>query len=364
MKISVMNNFDGDDFSFQYLSLNTINDLTNNLHGALEQYCESEASWLDPNAVPNNIISRVMIRGSHISHYMLLSLANTVGGNNVLVIPNWNDRKHNHLYDRDYTTIPYLNERSDVFCPTHTLVQHFSLVWQKLLTCPLNLYVAMPPGNSLFHFLYAKYGVKMLNASKQYTLGENVFSGYSIDVPSNLKFDAVALMTQYRPEEGMTYKASDIKKDFAHYCKPNFVLQDAYTPRGPLKLHNKDWMEYRGITSDIPENAEGISNFEKVVQIGTASRNGDGAVSSTTLNKGRVSGDSDDIDPEGNHTLQRIRSGVINPVIWDTIDSNGERVNVYDLFEKVGIEETFKVQHKTLSDLVNRNDWKDIIKIW
>jgi hypothetical protein len=39
-------------------------------------------------------------------------------------------------------------------------------------------------------------------------------------------------------------------------------------------------------------------------------------------------------------------------------------VNVYDLFEKVGIEETFKVQHKTLSDLVNRNDWKDIIKIW
>ena len=28
MKISVMNNFDGDDFSFQYLSLNTINDLT------------------------------------------------------------------------------------------------------------------------------------------------------------------------------------------------------------------------------------------------------------------------------------------------------------------------------------------------
>ena len=115
---------------------------------------------------------------------------------------------------------------------------------KKLLNCPLNLYVAMA-GNSLFHFLYAKYGVKMLNASKQYTLGENVFSGYSIDVPSNLKFDAVALMTQYGPEEGMTYKASDIKKDFAHYCKPNFVLQDAYTYSGPLKLHNKDWMKYR-----------------------------------------------------------------------------------------------------------------------
>ena len=363
MKISVMNNFDGDEFSFQYLTLNTLRDETERLYVYLHYYCRNNASWLDPDAVPNQIIPRVMIRGSQISHYMLLSLANTIGGNNILVIPNWNDRKHNHLYDRDYTTIPYLNERSDVFCPTHTLVQHFSPVWQKLLNCPLNLYVAMPPGNSLFHFLYAKYGVKMLNASKQYTLGENVFSGYSIDVPSNLKFDAVALLNHYRPDEGMTYKASDIKKDFAHYCKPNFVLQDAYTPRGPLKLNNSDWMEYRGITSDIPENPEGILNFEKVVQSSFQSRKGDGAVTSTTLNQGRRVHDTE-TDPEGNWTPQSIRQGVINPVIWDTVDSNGEKINVHDLFEKVGIEETFKVQHKTLNDLVSRNDWKDIIKIW
>ena len=363
MKISVMNNFDGDEFSFQYLTLNTLRDETERLNTYLDYYCKNNASWLDPDAVPNQIIPRVMLRGSQLSHYMLLSLANTIGGNNMLVIPNWNDRKHNHLYDRDYTTIPYLNERSDVFCPTHTLVQHFSPVWQKLLTCPLNLYVAMPPGDSLFHYLYSQYNVKTLSASKQYALGENVFSGYTINVPSNLKFDAVMLLNHYRPDEGMTYKASDIKKDFAHYCKPNFVLQDTYSPRGPLKLHNKDWMEYRGITSDIPENPEGISNFEKVVQSSFQSRKGDAAVTSTTLNQGRRLHDTE-TDPEGNWTPQSIRQGVINPVIWDTIDSNGEKVSVHDLFEKVGIEETFKIQHKTLNDLANRNDWKDIIKIW
>ena len=365
MKISLMNNFDGDEFSFQYLSLNTFNDVTNKLHQHLEYYCNTHASWLDPNVIPNNIIARVMSRGSQISHYQFLSLANTIGGNNILVIPNWNDRKHNHLYDRDYTTIPYLNDRGDVFCPTHGIVQHFAPVWQKLLDCPLNLYVAMPPGNSLFHYLYEQYGVKTVSASKQYTLGENVFSGYTINVPSNVKFDAVILLNQYRPDEGLTYKASDIKQDFAQYCKSNFVLQDAYTPRGPLKVDNEQgWMEsYRGITSDIPENAEGTRNFEKVVQSSLLSRGGDGAVSSTTLNQGRRVHDTE-IDPEGNHTPERIRSGVVNPVIWDTVDSNGEKINVHDLFEKVGIEETFKIQHKTLSDLVDKNDWSDIIKIW
>ena len=106
MKISVMNNFDGDEFSFQYLTLNTLRDETERLNTYLDYYCKNNASWLDPNAVPNQIIPRVMLRGSQLSHYMLLSLANTIGGNNMLVIPNWNDRKHNHLYDRDYTTIP------------------------------------------------------------------------------------------------------------------------------------------------------------------------------------------------------------------------------------------------------------------
>jgi len=365
MKISVMNSFDGDEFGFQYLSLNTLRDVTNTLHQRLEYYCDTQASWLDPNAVPNNIISRVMLRGGQIPHYMLLSLANTIGGNNVLVIPNWNDRKHNNLYDRDYTTIPYLNERTDIFCPTHSLVQHFSPVWQKLLDCPLNLYVAMPPGDSLFHFLYGEYGVKMVSASKQYALGENVFSGYTIDVPSDVKFDAVVLLNHDRPAEGLTYKASDIKKDFAQYCKPNFVLQDLYSPPGPMNvLLEQGLMTYRGITSDIPENPEGIRNFEKVVQSSLLSRGGDGVVSSSTLNKGRMIGDSDLADPEGNHTSERFKGGAVNPIIWDTVDSNGEKVNVRELFRKVGLEETFRIQHKNLSDMAEKNNWSDIIKIW
>ena len=332
MKIAVMNNFDGDEFDFQYLRLKFHNDFTNQLHQHLLRYWHSHASWLDPNAVPYNIIARTMTRGSKIAHYTLLSLANTIGGNNILIIPNWNDRKHNHLYDRDYTTIPYLNTKSDEFCPTHGLVQHFAPVWQKLLNCPLNLYAAMPPGNSLFHYLYGQYGVKMVSASKQYTLGESVFSGYTIDVPSDVKFDAVVLLNHYRPDEGITYKASDIKKDFAQYCKPNFLLQDLYTPRGPMNINlEQGLMTYRGITSDIPESLEGKNNFNKVIQSGVISRSGDGVVSSSTLNKGRMVGDSGSVDPEGILTAERFRAGMINSPIWNTVDSNGDKVSVHDL---------------------------------
>ena len=365
MKIAVMNNFDGDEFGFQYLRLKFHNDFTNQLHQHLLRYWHSHASWLDPKAVPYNIIARTMTRGSKIAHYTLLSLANTIGGNNILIIPNWNDRKHNHLYDRDYTTIPYLNTKSDAFCPTHGLVQHFAPVWQKLLNCPLNLYAAMPPGNSLFHYLYGQYGVKMVSASKQYTLGESVFSGYTIDVPSDVKFDAVVLLNHYRPDEGITYKASDIKKDFAQYCKPNFLLQDLYTPRGPMNINlEQGLMTYRGITSDIPESLEGKNNFNKVIQSGVISRSGDGVVSSSTLNKGRMVGDSGSVDPEGILTAERFRAGMINSPIWNTVDSNGDKVSVHDLVEKVGIEETMKLQQKDLSDIINKNNFSDMIKIW
>ena len=365
MKIAVMNNFDGDEFGFQYLRLKFHNDFTNQLHQHLLRYWHSHASWLDPNAVPYNIIARTMTRGSKIAHYTLLSLANTIGGNNILIIPNWNDRKHNHLYDRDYTTIPYLNTKSDVFCPTHGLVQHFAPVWQKLLNCPLNLYAAMPPGNSLFHYLYGQYGVKMVSASKQYALGENVFSGYTIDVPSDIKFDAVILFNHDRPDEGLTYKASDIKKDFAQYCKPNFVLQDLYSPPGPLPmLIEQGLLTYRGITSDIPESLEGKNNYEKVIQSGLVGRIGDGLVDSTTLNEGKFKMAESSSDPEGNLTAERFRGGAITPVIWDTVDSNGEKINVHDLVEKVGLEETFKIQHKNLSTFFNKNDFSNMIKIW
>ena len=82
-----MNNFDGDEFSFQYLSLDAISFETDILNTHLEYYCKHNASWLDPQVIPNQIVARVMFRGGQIPHYMLLSLANTIGGNNILVIP-------------------------------------------------------------------------------------------------------------------------------------------------------------------------------------------------------------------------------------------------------------------------------------
>ena len=57
MKTAVLSNFDGDEFSFQYLDLATMNEDTNRIAAHLEYYCNTNASWLDPNAIPNNIIA-------------------------------------------------------------------------------------------------------------------------------------------------------------------------------------------------------------------------------------------------------------------------------------------------------------------
>ena len=54
----------------------------------------------------------------------------------------------------------------------------------------------------------------------------------------------------------------------------------------------------------------------------------------------------------------------IRDSLWDTVDSNGEKINVHDLVEKVGLEETFKIQHKNLSTFFNKNDFSNMIKIW
>ena len=149
----------------------------------------------------------------------------------------------------------------------------------------------MACGDSLFHYLYSKYKVKMLSSSR-HTLGENVFSGYSINVPSDIKFDAVVLLNHYRLEEGMTFKASDIKQDFAHYCKPNFFLQDAYTVISSIKVDNlMALIEVLQVTYQKMQKEH--VTLKKVVQSSFLSRGGDGAVSSTTLNEGRRVFDTD-----------------------------------------------------------------------
>ena len=123
-------------------------------------------------------------------------------------------------------------------------------------------------------------------------------------------------------------------------------------------------LTYRGITSDIPESLEGKNNYEKVCQSMLVGRSGDGLVDSSTLNEGKFEMAESGLDPEGNLTTERFRGGAVTPVFWSTVDSNGEKVSVHDLVEKVGLEETFKIQHKNLSTFYNKNDFSDMIKIW
>ena len=53
MKTAVLSNFDGDEFSYQYLNLDTMNSDTNELHEKLEYYCNTKKLYTFRESLPN-----------------------------------------------------------------------------------------------------------------------------------------------------------------------------------------------------------------------------------------------------------------------------------------------------------------------
>ena len=73
------------------------------------------------------------------------------------------------------------------------------------------------------------------------------------------KFDVVQLVGHDRPEEGVTYNATDIKNDFKRYCNDDFLLHDIYRPKGSfqemMRQTTLGTYEYRGIVGVENEKA-------------------------------------------------------------------------------------------------------------
>ena len=78
-------------------------------------------------------------------------------------------------------------------------------------------------------------GVRVIECSKPYSLGEDTYSGFTLtNLPSH-KFDVVQLFGHDRPEEGTVFRAEDIKDDFKRYCNDDFLLHDLWRPTLNLK---------------------------------------------------------------------------------------------------------------------------------
>ena len=70
--------------------------------------------------------------------------------------------------------------------------------------------VALTSEQSLLKDVYNYFGIRVIDCSKPYSLGEDTYSGFTLLNPPH-KFDVVQLLGHDRPEEGTVFRAEDIK---------------------------------------------------------------------------------------------------------------------------------------------------------
>ena len=192
-----------------------------------------------------------------------------------MVVPNWKEKDYDALYDIENTTPNYdgSNEKHE-FAPNPVLSACLWPIWKRILNGYFAVSVALPKEYSLLRKIFEDYNIQVVECSKPYSLGEDTYSGFTITGMSDTKgkFDVVQLVGHDRPEEGVTYRAEDIKNDFKRYCNDDFLLHDIYRPKGSLQsimqqnlnLGNND---YRGIVGVENERAiQSLNEFRRWVQ--------------------------------------------------------------------------------------------------
>ena len=122
------------------------------------------------------------------------------------------------------------------FAPNPHLIGCFWICVKKKIDGYHSITVALPSEYSLLKHFYKHYGIKVIECSKPYSLGEDTYSGFTLINPPH-KFDVVQLLGHDRPEEGTVFRAEDIKDDFKRYCNDDFLLHDLWRPKGT-------WEEY------------------------------------------------------------------------------------------------------------------------
>lgn len=229
-------------------------------HGVLREYRNLFNDKLNPEALANNQISRSLFISNYIIYRMCVGLYEE--RKNILVIPNWKESDHDALYDVVNTTSNYDSKNpKHEFAPNPILSTCLWPIWKKLINGYMHVAVAVPEEWSLLRKIFQDYGVYVIDSSKPYSLGEDSYSGFTITNmrPDMDKFDVVQLVGHDRPEEGVTYNATDIKNDFKRYCNDDFLLHDIYRPKGSfqemMRQATLGTYEYRGIVGVQNERA-------------------------------------------------------------------------------------------------------------
>ena len=174
------------------------------------------------------------------------------------MIPNWKEDEQTAFYDVENTTkIMILIIQIIILHLTHTLITCFWISVKKKCNGYHSITVALPSEHSLLKHVYNYYGIRVIECSKPYSLGEDTYSGFTLRSPPH-KFDVVQLLGHDRPPEGTVFRAEDIKDDFKRYCNDDFLLHDLWRPK---TLNLKDGLQkllYYGIEGTENEEARKV----------------------------------------------------------------------------------------------------------
>jgi hypothetical protein len=131
-------------------------------------------------------------------------------------------------YDNSKSTV--ITDKNDKYNISSDAGTHmFPIVWKRM-ECAGNVYVTKPSvTSSIFEKGYEALGVKTLRVDDYYHIDHP--RPYNIINAPVAKFDAVVLLTpkKINPNNNK-FKITEIKKDFARYCKEDFDIITLFEP--------------------------------------------------------------------------------------------------------------------------------------
>ena len=237
------------------------------MYGVFRDYYVNENNKMNPDALTDSVLSGINPIMRHIWGQTFLHYNSSIGlfgtRQHILVIPNWKEDEQTALYDAENTTDNYdFNNPNHHIAPNPNLIGCFWPCIKRKIGGFQSITVALPSEYSLLKHFYRQYGVRVIECSKPYALGEDTYSGFTLIDPPH-KFDVVQLLGHDRPEEGTVFRAEDIKDDFKRYCNDDFLLHDLWRPKGTLwEYYQKGNSAYYGIEGT--ESAEARKNLEEL----------------------------------------------------------------------------------------------------
>ena len=255
----------GSDIQTKRVNMDTLMLWSQQFYGTLRAYYNNKNNNLNPDIFSGANGEKPIAR--YLWSQSFMTYNNCVGmfGNkkHVLIIPNWKESEQTALYDVENTTNDFdFNNPSHDYAPTPYLIGFFWPVEKKKLEGYHSITVALTSEQSLLRDVYNYYGIRVIDCSKPYSLGEDTYSGFTLRSPPH-KFDVIQLLGHDRPPEGTVFRAKDIKDDFKRYCNDDFLLHDFWRPKGTFKKFAKEGNSlYYGIEGT--ENEEARNNLKEL----------------------------------------------------------------------------------------------------